>query len=141
MGEEGHPGDVDAVSAKRGARLLGPYWHPSGWRIIEVDAAGKRSALCLSSKERAVAHIAERVGSGIRYDGPPADRACAKCSRRLQRGALRFCSRRCAGEAVFDVNGVEMTAAEIAQMLGLSVEPATRLIEIVTGGLPGTGSE
>ena len=30
------------MSARRGARLLGPYPHPKGWRVIFVDAAGER---------------------------------------------------------------------------------------------------
>lgn len=31
------------MSAKRGERILGPYEHRTGWQVIEIDAAGKRS--------------------------------------------------------------------------------------------------
>lgn len=30
------------MSARRGARILGPYEHPKGWRVIFIDAAGER---------------------------------------------------------------------------------------------------
>ncbi len=45
------------MTAKRGARVLGPYEHPRGWQVVEIDATGKRSSVYLDSERRATHYI------------------------------------------------------------------------------------
>ncbi len=45
------------MSAKRGERFLGPYEDRKGWRVIEVDAAGKRSSVLFPTEEKAENYI------------------------------------------------------------------------------------
>jgi integrase len=45
------------VSAKRGARLLGPYPHPRGYQVVEIDAAGKRSSVYFHTEQKATNYI------------------------------------------------------------------------------------
>jgi integrase len=45
------------VSARRGARVLGPYEHPRGWQVVEIDATGKRSSVYLDSELKATRYV------------------------------------------------------------------------------------
>lgn len=45
------------MSRKKGERILGPYGQPEGWRVIEVDANGKRSSSMFDSEAKAEKYI------------------------------------------------------------------------------------
>jgi integrase len=52
------------VSARRGARLLGPYEHPKGWRVIFIDAAGERTDRLFPTEAKAQRYK-EIVAAGL----------------------------------------------------------------------------
>lgn len=45
------------MSAKRGERVLGPYEQHNGWRVIEIDAQGKRTSSLFESEAKATRYI------------------------------------------------------------------------------------
>lgn len=45
------------MSAKRGERILGPYPHEYGWRVIEIDADGKRSSTIIELEADAERYV------------------------------------------------------------------------------------
>lgn len=45
------------MTAKRGARVLGPYPNRGSWRVVEIDARGKRSSVHFDKKHDAERHI------------------------------------------------------------------------------------
>jgi integrase len=72
------------VSAKRGARVLGPYEHPrSGWQVLTIDAAGKRSSDYFES-EREAAHFIELVTASLDRGDRTTEDALAEYKRHLQ---------------------------------------------------------
>jgi integrase len=52
------------MSAKRGERVLGPYEQSNGWRVVEIDAGGKRTSSVFETEQRA-ARYAEILRSEL----------------------------------------------------------------------------
>lgn len=56
------------MSVKRGERILGPYPNRNGFRVIQVDSAGKREAIVFETEAKAIRYIELLRASLIREE-------------------------------------------------------------------------